>query len=164
MRTSFARIAGLIAAALLCTGDVFASDAGPQQFDLICQGMVMDPPVWRGSSDSTPFTTRFQVDLQKNMFCVDDYCSVFTRADKSRLEYHCQIVAGGKFCGSVNVGTAGPYIEKQDFVIDRSTGSFQRTSSGWIGDRASRPFNAAYSGDCAIGPFTGLPKAGDGGQ
>ena len=154
MHTALAWIARLVVFAASCAGLAFAEGHGPTRFDLVCNG-TMEGMAWKGPTSAT-FTTHFQVDLDKKSFCNEDYCGPFSEVDGSKLAYHCQAVDGGRFCGRLPVSTAGPFISREDFVIDLSDGSFHRTSSGRVGDIRSRPYGASYSGRCTPAPFTGL--------
>jgi hypothetical protein len=156
MQPSITWVARLFVVASCCAGPAFADDKGPVRFDLICNGM-MDHTTWNGHISKT-FTTRFRVDLKSNAFCTEDYCGAFTQQDGPKLVYHCKAVPG-QVCGADPDSTGGPFIHNDDFVIDRSSGSFHRTSSGSEGDIAPTSFSESYSGDCVISPFTGLSKS-----
>jgi hypothetical protein len=134
------------------------SDVLPE-FDLICRGIVREAN-WSKAWDKavpTSIETHLRVDLQRNAFCVDDYCDRLTRADAAMLEYHCKATKGGKFCDATTfISSAGPFITQQDFSVDRSTGAFQRTLSGEVGDHGVKPFRSESTGVCVPAPFTGL--------
>jgi hypothetical protein len=123
-------------------------------FDLVCRGEMQE---MNSQSRSTPFTTRIRVNVQKKQFCIDDLCNKLTRSDEKKIEFHCH--PGRTFCYEIG-STGGPFVLKDDFAVDRSTGEFQRSYAGEVGDRAPRRFNSKYSGVCRPAPFSGLGRPG----
>jgi hypothetical protein len=132
--------------ASLYTVTALADERLPERFDLLCQGKMED--------NNYSFTLRFTIDLIRNKFCTDDYCASFSEKAGPKLQYHCKAIDGGKFCDPPPQSLAGRHIMAEDFVIDLSTGAFQRTLSVVEGDRVGRHFRASYSGSCATLPFT----------
>ncbi len=59
------------------------------------------------------------------------------------------------------MSTVGPFLNKYDFVIDRISGAFRFTWSGWQGDRAARPFGGSHAGHCEVSQFTGLKPSSE---
>lgn len=140
------RMVQLIAAAAFCAGPALADK--PTQFDLIC-GV-------KTGSGTAAWSVRYRVDLTKDAFCGDGHCSAFTRHDGQKLIYHCKAENGGGFCDPVPDSLGGRHIASDDLVIDLSTSSFQRTYSGFAGDRIGRPIGGDYSGKCTVSSFTGV--------
>jgi hypothetical protein len=130
-----------------------ANSHDKQHFDLVCHGQMQEVRIQSAPTPSVPSTLRIRVDIQKRQFCIDDLCNSLTRADEKRIEYHCH--ADRTFCYQT-WSTAGPFIVKDDFTVNRLTGEFQRSDAGSVGDRAPRDFNSKYSGICRPAPFSGL--------
>jgi hypothetical protein len=129
------------------------------RFDLVCQGATAG--AIHGAP--SPTTLRLRVDLDQKRFCLEAFCDVL-QVNGATLEFHCQD-KGGQACKLrslsndgrlLSYSTAGPFVRKEDIIIDRPTGVILRDVSGMHGDIVSQPFSTAFSGLCATAPFTGL--------
>jgi hypothetical protein len=100
-----------------------------------------------GSPARTQVSFRLTYNVTSRRFCLDRFCDALTAATPERVEYHCR--SGRTFCEPGQItSTAGPFITREDFTFDRRTLAFTRTSSGSVGDPASRPFTSQASGSC----------------
>ena len=148
MRNRVSTLRRIIALLGWCMAPTLVRGEDRIHFDLACQGDMKDE-----REKLTPFTLRIRVDIAQKQFCIDELCNMLTRADKKTIEYHCH--AGRTFCYQT-WSTAGPFVLKDDFAIERSTGKFQRSFAGDEGDRAPRHFHTDYTGHCNLASFTGL--------
>jgi hypothetical protein len=130
---------------------MLAHGEGSSKFDLICSGTLGStriPYVY------SKFQSRLSVDLEKNRFCDKFSCDELTTAS-GFLIYRCDMMDRSRFCAAGVIGsTAGPFIQRDEFIIDLSNGKFWRTMSGEFGDRSSVPYTASYDGVCVNAPFT----------
>ncbi len=115
-------------------------------FDLVCHGSGQD------TFNRPQSSMRLSLDLDKTQFCIDTFCDGLTRVADDTLEYHCH--GRDNFCEPV-MSTGGPFVQDEDFVFDRASGRFSRTSSGGVGDLRVTGFKATFSGNCHRAPFTG---------
>ncbi len=159
MRASFQWIPQLLVAGLIWASPALAGSDVQQQFDLVCRGTVREAN-WSTPWDKAlpaPSDMRIRVDLKKSAFCIEKYCDIFTHSD-AKLEYHCKAEGGQKFCadaGSI-ISTAGPFIQGQDLLLERPTGTVHRVSWGFVGDHGVKPYRSEFAGSCVLAPFTGL--------
>ena len=87
MQSTAIRIFRLTAFAVLFASSASANDRGPEQFDLVCQGTVVNT---RSTlHDATTFTKRLRVDLKRKAFCDDNLCGNLVSTDGVSQEYHC---------------------------------------------------------------------------
>ena len=155
MQAEIVCLGRLFVGSLLCAG---AALAGPAQFDFKCQGTMRETTL--DGSSSRSFMTLFNIDLDKNAFCNEEYCGNLSGKNRNILRYHC-ITEIDSPCNPVPYWAIGPvFIRSEDFVIDRTNGSFHRTSSGYVGNALPIPFNASFSGSCIVSTFTGLASDG----
>ncbi len=149
-----------VTAALAC-GAAAAHAEAPARFNLSCHGGFND----RLTGRTAAFTTEFSVDLTTGTLCDRAYCMPLTRADPDRLAFDCS--PGEPACnmremkdGEIVLGTAGPFVHDDHLSIDRHTGAYRRTTAGYVGDRAAKPFSASYSGQCEVGAFEQIAPNG----
>jgi hypothetical protein len=156
-----AMIAAAIGISALCFVGGAACAETPARFNLACQGAFHDLLTDRRAA----FTTEFSVDLTTRVLCDRAYCMPLTRADPDGLGFDCS--PGEMACNlrgmkgsEIVLSTAGPFVRDDHLSVDRHTGAYRRTTAGSVGDRAAKPFSAAYSGHCEVRPFNEIAPTG----
>jgi hypothetical protein len=152
MRSRLPQIALLFAGSVLCAVNAAAGTT----LDLACTGTTTVTSRWQ-SNVSRAFKVHLHVNMDAGKLCIDDECHAVSSSSDKTIEYHCASKDGDQYCrilgmpssdGSVIFSTAGPFILKDDIVIDRSSWELRRTSVGFEGDRVGYPYSALDMARC----------------
>lgn len=136
----------------------------PQAFDLQCAGTRHRTASRSPPRDDT-FATRLRVDPATREFCEDDCPAVYHLhvVTPSSLEYHFDDAladedhaAHTRRPGNWNSMFAGD--NKDDLVIDSTTGAMHRVEVFEAGDPASQHYESTSTGTCTVAPFSGFPR------